>query len=145
MACAISRIDHVALTANDLAASVAFYCQALEGRVVHDFVVDGRVIAHQVRIGAALVNLHQAGHGHSLVARQPTPGSGDLCFGWSEPIATAVAHLRGHGIPIEEGPVARTGCEGLPGQSVYFRDPDGNLLEFLSTTPDAAAAGETQP
>jgi catechol 2,3-dioxygenase-like lactoylglutathione lyase family enzyme len=62
-----------------------------------------------------------------------TPGNSDLCFVWDGPIDGAVAHLRSHGVNVELGPVARTGAGG-DGMSVYFRDPDGSLLELISYT-----------
>jgi catechol 2,3-dioxygenase-like lactoylglutathione lyase family enzyme len=66
------------------------------------------------------------------VARLPVqPGNSDLCFEWRGPIEGAVAHLKRCSVSIEEGPVARSGVKGA-GTSVYFRDPDGSLLEFLS-------------
>lgn len=133
MAFAVSRIDHVALTALNLPAAAAFYQRVLEARIVHDFVIDGELIARQFHIGGAMLNIHQAGHGHSLVAARPTPGSADLCFRWDAPIETAVAHLTAHAVAIEEGPVERFASDGTAGMSVYFRDVDGNLLEFLST------------
>lgn len=60
-----------------------------------------------------------------------TPGNSDLCFVWDGPIDGAVEHLRSHSVAIELGPVQRTGAHG-DGTSVYFRDPDGSLLEFIS-------------
>ena len=60
-------------------------------------------------------------------------GTLDACFRWDGTIAEAVAHLKDAGIEIIEGPVPRWAADGVWGQSVYFRDPDGNLLEFLST------------
>jgi catechol 2,3-dioxygenase-like lactoylglutathione lyase family enzyme len=60
-----------------------------------------------------------------------TPGNSDLCFVWDGPIDGAIAHLRERGVAIELGPVERTGVRG-DGMSVYFRDPDGSLLEFIS-------------
>jgi len=63
-----------------------------------------------------------------------TPGNSDLCFVWPGPIADAVAHLRARGVPVELGPVERTGGQG-DGTSVYFRDPDGSLLELISYGP----------
>jgi catechol 2,3-dioxygenase-like lactoylglutathione lyase family enzyme len=66
------------------------------------------------------------------VARLPVqPGNSDICFEWKGPIADAVAHLSSHQVPIELGPVTRNGVKGA-GTSVYFRDPDGSLLEFMS-------------
>jgi catechol 2,3-dioxygenase-like lactoylglutathione lyase family enzyme len=59
------------------------------------------------------------------------PGNSDLCFVWDGPIEHAVEHLTGHGVEVEEGPVAREGARG-GGTSVYFRDPDGSLLELIS-------------
>jgi catechol 2,3-dioxygenase-like lactoylglutathione lyase family enzyme len=129
----INCIDHVAITARDLAATGSFYEHVLGAIAVHDFEIDGQVIARQFRIGGAMVNIHQAGHGHSLVARQPTPGAIDLCFGWNAPIEEAIALLARSNVAIEEGPVERTNHAGERGLSVYFRDPDGNLLELLAT------------
>ena len=66
------------------------------------------------------------------VARLPVqPGNSDLCFEWNGPIADAVAHLSDAKVAIERGPLARNGAKGS-GTSVYFRDPDGSLLEFIS-------------
>ena len=66
-----------------------------------------------------------------MAARPAQPGGADLCLVWDGPIEEAAAHLRGHGVEIEEGPVTRYGGRGR-GTSVYFRDPDGSLLEFIS-------------
>jgi catechol 2,3-dioxygenase-like lactoylglutathione lyase family enzyme len=66
------------------------------------------------------------------VARIPVPpGGSDLCFEWDGPIDGALAHLKRHGVTIELGPVATHGARGA-GTSVYFRDPDGSLLELIS-------------
>jgi catechol 2,3-dioxygenase-like lactoylglutathione lyase family enzyme len=68
----------------------------------------------------------------SIVARDPVrPGNSDLCFVWPGSPEEAVEHLEQHGVEVELGPVARTGALG-PIESVYFRDPDGNLLEVSS-------------
>ena len=73
-----------------------------------------------------------AGHDAVPVARDPVrPGNSDLCFVWPGPIAEAAAHLRACGVAIELGPVERAGARGN-GISVYFRDPDGSLMEFIS-------------
>lgn len=66
------------------------------------------------------------------VARLPVqPGNSDLCFERRGPIADAIAHLAAQGVPVERGPMQRFGAKG-PGTSVYFRDPDGSLMEFMS-------------
>jgi catechol 2,3-dioxygenase-like lactoylglutathione lyase family enzyme len=66
------------------------------------------------------------------LARIPVqPGNSDLCFRWNGPIEGAVEHLRANGVEVELGPVPRFGGQG-EGTSVYFRDPDGSLMEFIS-------------
>lgn len=87
------------------------------------------------RLGDQQLNVHLRGSTPEPVARvRVTPGNSDLCFVWDGPIDGAVAHLRDRGIAIELGPVERTGARG-DGTSVYFRDPDGSLLEFISYRP----------
>jgi len=119
-------IDHVVLTVKSIAATTEFYADVLGVEaVVFD---DGR---HALQIGRQKINLHEAGHEFEPKARRPTPGSGDLCFITDEPLDDVIARLTGLGIPIEEGPVARTGAVG-PLRSVYVRDPDGNLVEIAN-------------
>jgi len=73
------------------------------------------------------------------------PLSGDLCFIWPGTIEAAIAHLAENGIEVETGPVARLGAQG-EGTSVYFRDPDGSLLEFISyRSPAVAFVGTPEP
>ena len=129
----VAFIDHIAVTVVNLDAACQFYRDVLKAEIVHEFMIEGRLIARQMRIGGAMLNLHQQGHGQSLVARRPTPGAVDLCFRWTENISSAVDHLATTGIEIIEGPCVRFASDGQEGRSVYFRDPDGNLLEFLST------------
>jgi catechol 2,3-dioxygenase-like lactoylglutathione lyase family enzyme len=78
--------------------------------------------------GRQKINLHQAGREFEPKARHPTPGSVDLCLIATTPLAGVVAHLEACGVPIIEGPVPKTGATG-PIRSVYFRDPDANLVE----------------
>jgi catechol 2,3-dioxygenase-like lactoylglutathione lyase family enzyme len=84
------------------------------------------------RFGDQQLNVHLPGSTAEPVARtRITPGNSDICFVWDGPISAAAEHLRSRGVSIELGPVARTGGRG-DGMSVYFRDPDGSLLELIS-------------
>ena len=79
------------------------------------------------------------------VARLPVqPGNSDLCFEWRGPIADAIAHLKRCSVTIEPGPMQRFGAEAQ-GTSVYFRDPDGSLLEFISYQPDGEVVHRDAP
>ncbi|WP_214321253.1 VOC family protein [Nonomuraea sediminis] len=120
----IDRLDHLVLTVADLEATVGFYTRVL-GMTVTTF-RGGRTA---LEFGRSKINLHVAGHEFDPKALRPTPGSADLCFVVAEPLADVIAHLSRAGVPIEEGPVERTGATG-PITSVYVRDPDGNLVEL---------------
>ena len=67
-----------------------------------------------------------------MVARQPLPGSTDICFRWGGDIAAAKQLLESRGVEIIEGPAPRVSADGKPASSVYFRDPDGSLMEFIT-------------
>jgi catechol 2,3-dioxygenase-like lactoylglutathione lyase family enzyme len=84
-------------------------------------------------IGGQRLNVHGPGTDvGSLVAGEPVrPGTGDLCFEWPGPIEEALEYLRVHEVELEAGPLERTGARGR-GLSLYFRDPDGSLLELIS-------------
>jgi catechol 2,3-dioxygenase-like lactoylglutathione lyase family enzyme len=129
----ILGIDHVAITVSDLEATCRFYDRlfSAETRVTH--APHGKPLVRQIAIGGALLSVHQAGNGIELVAKKPTIGSADICFRWDGGIASAVAMLRQQGVEIIEGPVPRHTADGLPGQSVYFRDPDANLIELMAS------------
>jgi len=78
--------------------------------------------------GSQKINLHLRGKEFEPKATNPTPGSADLCFIATTAIDQVIAHLRQCDVTILEGSVKRTGATG-PIMSVYFRDPDGNLIE----------------
>jgi catechol 2,3-dioxygenase-like lactoylglutathione lyase family enzyme len=86
-----------------------------------------------LQIGGARLSVHSARAPAAPHARVPTPGAVDLCFRWNGSIESAIARLEGRGIEIVLGPVPRPAADGAGGRSVYFRDPDGNLLELLTT------------
>ncbi len=79
--------------------------------------------------GAQKINLHPAGAEFTPYAAHPVPGSADLCFLTDTPLDAVIAHLGACAVPVELGPVERTGATG-PLLSVYCRDPDGNLIEI---------------
>jgi catechol 2,3-dioxygenase-like lactoylglutathione lyase family enzyme len=84
------------------------------------------------RFENAQLNLHGPGVAAKPLAKIPVPpGGSDLCFEWAGPIDEAVNHLKAHAVEIELGPIPRSGARG-GGISIYFRDPDGSLLEFIS-------------
>lgn len=124
-------IDHVAIVAADLEALCAFYDRLFGIRVHGDFVRDGKSVVRQVLIGGALISMHQAGNGIEPVAHRPTVGSIDICFRWSEEVETAIAHLQAHDVRIIGGPAPRRTADGMRAQSIYFRDPDQNLVELI--------------
>jgi catechol 2,3-dioxygenase-like lactoylglutathione lyase family enzyme len=119
----IERLDHLVLTVADIEATVAFYESALDMR--RERFGEGRVA---LRFGEQKINLHQAGREFDPKALRPTPGSADLCFIATVPLQTIQAALARAKVTVEEGPVERTGALG-PIRSLYFRDPDGNLVE----------------
>ena len=119
-------LDHVVVAVSDWERSNAFYRDVLGADVVER----GRGYAY--RFGAQQLNVHGPGVEPHPVATDPVrPGNSDLCFAWDGPITGAIEHLRSRGVEIEEGPVERPGVRGR-GTSVYFRDPDGSLLELIS-------------
>ncbi|HEX6958404.1 MAG TPA: VOC family protein [Ferrovibrio sp.] len=129
----LESLDHLVLTVRDIAASVAFYERVLGMREIRFVTADGteRVA---LAFGRQKINLHQAGREFEPKARQPLPGSADLCFLTRQPLEAVIARLRASGTEILEGPVRRTGATG-PILSVYIRDPDGNLLEIANQLP----------
>jgi len=120
----IERLDHLVLTVKNIFATCDFYSQVL-GMEVVTFAENRKALA----FGLQKINLHEAGHEVEPKAHRPTPGSADLCFITQEPLSRIIEHLNRLGIEIIEGPVKRTGAQG-PIESVYLRDPDGNLIEI---------------
>jgi catechol 2,3-dioxygenase-like lactoylglutathione lyase family enzyme len=122
------KLDHCVIAVSNWERSNRFYRDVLGAELVP------RGDTWAYRFGPTQLNVHGPGEPGEPNARLPVaPGGADLCFEWPGPIADAIAHLDRCAIPIELGPVARSGAKG-PGTSVYFRDPDGSLLEFISYT-----------
>lgn len=119
----IRSLDHVVLTVSDIAATVRYY-ESLGMR--REIFGDGRVA---LRFGNQKLNLHEAGADLTPHAVHPTCGSADLCFLVADDLDQVAKSLSGIGIPVELGPVARTGATSAL-VSLYVRDPDGNLVEL---------------
>jgi len=119
----IRSIDHFVLTAGDVDATIDFYTRVL-GMTAETFGAGRRALS----FGNQKINLHQAGAEFEPKARLATPGSGDFCLLSDVPVAEIAVHLAAEGVEVIEGPVAKTGATGAL-LSIYFRDPDGNLVE----------------
>lgn len=124
----VVAIDHVSLPMRDTDATVAFY------RALGFAVTEARAVV-SVRTGDQMINFHRPElwprAEFTLRAPAATPPCGDVCFVW-DGIADALHELLAStGARIEEGPVERIGGRGEVATSVYVRDPDGNLLEFM--------------
>jgi len=120
----IKSIDHIVITTANLERCLDFYTGAL-GMQLERFGA-GRLA---LRFGDHKFNVHPPGLDAGIKARLPTPGSLDLCFLADVPLDEVVVRLNAHNIPIEEGPIERTGAR-FAIRSVYVRDPDGNLIEI---------------
>ena len=122
------RLDHCVIAVSDWETSNAFYRDVVGAEILD--VGEGR---YAYRLGDTQLNVHGPGVDvGSLAARLPVqPGNSDLCFVWAGPIKDAVEHLVAQGIDVESGPMDTFGAGGR-GTSIYFRDPDGTLLEFIS-------------
>ncbi len=119
----IERLDHLVLTVADVEATCAFYARVL-GMEAVTFGEGRKALA----FGQQKINLHQRGKEFEPKAAFPTPGSVDLCFITPVRVQQVVEHLKERSVEILQGPVKRTGALGVI-ESVYFRDPDDNLIE----------------
>ena len=120
----ISRLDHLVLTVVDIPTTVDFYERVL-GMRHETFGEQGR---SALLFGDQKFNLHELGREFEPKAEKPTPGAIDLCLVTEWDLQRVQVHLAAQGVAVEEGPVTRTGALGRI-ESVYFRDPDGNLIE----------------
>lgn len=123
MSIRIDRLDHLVLTVASIDKTCEFYSGVL-GMQVTRF-GEGRTA---LTFGRQKINLHEVGREFAPRAAHATAGSGDLCLISAVPLEEVIAHLDARGVTIIEGPVEKTGATGAI-RSVYFRDPDGNLVE----------------
>jgi len=119
----IAGIDHFVLTVRSVEATCAFYQRMLGLKRLDE---PNRPTA--LLFGSQKINLHEVGRTFEPKAKTPTAGSGDFCLVAARPLAEICGSLEANGVAVEVGPVERTGARG-PMMSVYFRDPDGNLVE----------------
>ena len=120
------KFDHCVVHVSDWDRSNAFYRDVMGAEIVRS-----EPNRYSYRFGDLQLNLHGPGVVAEPVAAKPVqPGNSDLCFEWLGTMDEAIRHLQSHNVPIELGPVERRGARGR-GASVYFRDPDGSLLEFI--------------
>ena len=130
----VQSLDHLVLTVADVPATCAFYARVLGVQAERFSPADGSD-RWALKFGRQKINLHRRGAEFDPKATRPTPGSADLCFLSDAGADVWVQHLATQGVPVEEGPVRRTGAMG-PILSVYFRDPDGNLIEVSAPVTD---------
>ena len=128
----LASVDHIVLTTRDLERCLDFYTRVLGMKV--ERYGEGRIA---LTFGPHKFNVHPPGYEASIKARVPTPGSLDLCFLADRPITEVIDQLATCNVPIEEGPVVRSGAR-FPIRSVYLRDPDGNLIEISEPVSGAA-------
>jgi len=128
----IYGFDHVSLPMRDTEAMVAFYRSLGLQVAEHPHVVS-------VYVGNQMINLHRPSiwqrDDFTLRAPAAKPPCGDLCFVWDGSPESLDELLDTAGAAIVEGPVARQGGRRTDASSVYVRDPDGNLLEFMIYPP----------
>jgi catechol 2,3-dioxygenase-like lactoylglutathione lyase family enzyme len=124
----IDRIDHVVLNCRDVEATAAWY-ERVMGFEREEFFGPIRRIA--LKFGRAKLNLRPTGAENWITGDVDAPGSLDLCFITEGGIRAAIERVTGAGVEIIRGPATQTGALG-PMTSIYFRDPDGNLVEIAS-------------
>ncbi|MDX2273423.1 MAG: VOC family protein [Cyanobacteriota bacterium] len=126
----IESLDHLVLTVSNLRATLDFYTHVM-GMEVITFGQEQGEGRKALRFGQQKMNLHEQGKEWDPKAAHPLPGSADLCFITQQPLSSVMADLERKGVAVLLGPVMRTGAMGVMG-SIYFRDPDGNLIELAN-------------
>jgi len=126
----IQAIDHLVLTITDAQATRRFYETGLCMTWTTFETAEGRT-REALTFGSQKINIHHKGREFEPKASHPTPGSADLCFLTDTPVIEFADHMATLGFPLLEGPTRKTGATG-PLTSIYFHDPDGNLVEIAN-------------
>jgi catechol 2,3-dioxygenase-like lactoylglutathione lyase family enzyme len=122
----VDSLDHVVFTVKDIDATCQFYTKVL-GMEIVTFSENRKALS----FGSQKINLQLFGRESTLIASKPTPGAADVCFVTSVPLTDVIAHLKECAVALIAGQVERTGARGQM-MSIYFRDPDGNLVEVCN-------------
>ncbi len=125
----LSGIDHVVIYAKDIDRTIDFYTRVLG--MTHVLFDDG---CHALHFGQHKINIHDVAAPFEPHAKQPRPAGFDACLLTDMAITDVLAHLGAHNVDVIEGPCIQTGARG-PMVSVYFNDPDGNLIEIANYDP----------
>lgn len=121
-----TALDHVVISVSEYERSNEFYRDVVGVTVVE------LAAGFAYRLGDVQFNVHGPGvDPDPLPAQRIVPGGSELCFRWEGTAEEAIAHLERKGVLVEDGPLSRPGVQG-EGSSVYFRDPDGSLIEFIT-------------
>ena len=128
------RVDHIVLTVADIEATTQFYERAL-GFTREFFRGPDGAPRYALKFGRQKINLQDRETQTPTKAQRPTFGSGDFCLLAAVPLDDVIAHLKTVNVAIEAGPVPRRGAVGAL-RSIYFRDPDGNLVEVAEYVPE---------
>jgi catechol 2,3-dioxygenase-like lactoylglutathione lyase family enzyme len=120
-------LDHVVIAVSDFERSNRFYAEVLGAEVVE--LRRGR---YAYRFGEQQLNVHSPDStlAQPRAAQPAGSGASDLCFVWPGTVDEVLENLWRHGVELELGRLEREGARGM-GTSVYFRDPDGNLLKLI--------------
>ena len=131
----VTGFDHVAIPTADSERFIEFYKRLGFPILNEQEWREGKSRIFMLQLGPNnIINVHPAGFVAHLRGDTATPGSGDFCFVWDGTIDEVLEMLKNAAVPVLDGPVPRRGGRGagsVPSQSVYIRDQDGNLLEFM--------------
>jgi catechol 2,3-dioxygenase-like lactoylglutathione lyase family enzyme len=131
----VEGLDHIAITVMDVEATVEWYQRVLGAEPMYlDLWREGKIPVVLLQVGASRLSVHPAAAPAAPHANAPTVGSNDICFRFAGPVSEVLGLLETNGIDVVDGPVPRPASNGELAQSVYFRDPDQNLIELLTLT-----------